>query len=378
MIHKINRTLRINVKNIPGWHTKRKILIIEADDWGSIRMPSNETYFRLKKWKRDLVGENVFDKFDTIESAEDLYALFRLLKSYRDKNGNFAKMTPFCNVANPDFGKIKNDNFQTYHYKTYKETIDHYQQVSSIFDLWEQGIKEGIFFPQYHGREHLTVPLYMRYLQTGNEDLLFGFENEFCSVPLNNMPAIVKSFRPGFYFDNQEDFSFLENALTDGVLIFRDTFGINPDVFCPSNAVFHDKFKPLLLESGIKTTVETGKRYIPDGNGGYTTKYYINGRKDKSGIITYGRNCLFEPLKDGLEISLKNVMNQIKASFRWRKPAIIATHRVNFVGGLYNGNREMGLKALGLLLEKVLETWPDVEFMNSSEFSKLIHNYLEK
>ena len=25
--------------NIPGWTTNRKIIVIESDDWGSIRMP---------------------------------------------------------------------------------------------------------------------------------------------------------------------------------------------------------------------------------------------------------------------------------------------------------------------------------------------------
>ncbi|NTW32234.1 MAG: hypothetical protein HGB12_06370 [Bacteroidetes bacterium] len=33
--------------NIPGWRTDRKILVIESDDWGSIRMPSKETYSGL-------------------------------------------------------------------------------------------------------------------------------------------------------------------------------------------------------------------------------------------------------------------------------------------------------------------------------------------
>lgn len=33
-----------NLLNIPGWRTNRKIVVIESDDWGSIRMPSQEVY----------------------------------------------------------------------------------------------------------------------------------------------------------------------------------------------------------------------------------------------------------------------------------------------------------------------------------------------
>jgi hypothetical protein len=29
-----------NLANLPGWCTNRKIVVIESDDWGSIRMPS--------------------------------------------------------------------------------------------------------------------------------------------------------------------------------------------------------------------------------------------------------------------------------------------------------------------------------------------------
>jgi hypothetical protein len=192
------------------------------------------------------------------------------------------------------------------------------------------------------------------------------------------LPSLIKSFRPGFYFDNWEEFTWLENSLTDGVKIFENTFGRKPDVFCPSNGVFHDKFKPLLIDSGIKTTVESGKRYVPDGKGGYTTKYFINGRKDNLEIITYGRNCRFEPLEDGLNRCMKNVINQIKAAFRWGKPAVLATHRVNFVGDLDKKNRELGLEALTSLLQNILQTWPDIEFMNSAEFSNLLHNSLLK
>ena len=37
-----------NLSNLPGWRTKRKIVVIESDDWGSIRMPSKRAYEELK------------------------------------------------------------------------------------------------------------------------------------------------------------------------------------------------------------------------------------------------------------------------------------------------------------------------------------------
>ena len=48
----IRQTIRQNILNIPGWRTNRHIVVIESDDWGSIRMPSKEVYDKLKTYGR--------------------------------------------------------------------------------------------------------------------------------------------------------------------------------------------------------------------------------------------------------------------------------------------------------------------------------------
>ena len=40
----INQYISRTLLNLPGFHTNRKIVVIESDDWGSIRMPSREIY----------------------------------------------------------------------------------------------------------------------------------------------------------------------------------------------------------------------------------------------------------------------------------------------------------------------------------------------
>jgi hypothetical protein len=57
----------------------------------------------------------------------------------------------------------------------------------------------------------------------------------------------------------------------------------------------------------------------------------------------------------------------MEAAFRWKKPANISTHRVNFVGGIDEANREKGLKELKKLLNTIVKTWPDVEFMSTRD-----------
>ena len=39
-------TLRL-ATNLRGWKTRRKLLVIESDDWGAIRMPGRQAWERL-------------------------------------------------------------------------------------------------------------------------------------------------------------------------------------------------------------------------------------------------------------------------------------------------------------------------------------------
>ena len=51
----IKQTITHNLLNIPGWRTKRHIVVIESDDWGSIRMPSKEVYKECTLAKRPIL-----------------------------------------------------------------------------------------------------------------------------------------------------------------------------------------------------------------------------------------------------------------------------------------------------------------------------------
>ena len=85
------------------------------------------------------------------------------------------------------------------------------------------------------------------------------------------------------------------------------------------------------------------------------------------------RNCFFEPT---LVKNSSNIVNQtlkeIEIAFRWDKPAIISSHRVNYIGSLDIQNRVRNAIKLDELIGNILKKWPDVEFMTSVELGVLI------
>ena len=84
------------------------------------------------------------------------------------------------------------------------------------------------------------------------------------------------------------------------------------------------------------------------------------------------RNIVFEPTHDISVDWVNYSLKQIETAFRWNRPAIISSHRVNFCGHIDPNNRKKGINALKELLHKMVNKWPEVEFMAANELGDLI------
>jgi hypothetical protein len=84
------------------------------------------------------------------------------------------------------------------------------------------------------------------------------------------------------------------------------------------------------------------------------------------------RNASFEPSSNNSTDPVNSCLHQIEIAFRWGKPAIISSHRVNYIKIIDPENASNGLRKLDLLLSKILLRWPEVEFLTSAELGNLI------
>lgn len=95
---------------------KRKIIVIESDDWGSIRVPSRKDYDDLMA-EGYAMDKRPYERYDTLETDEDIKALSAVLCKYRDFKGRHPIITLNFLSANPDFIMIKKDDYGIYHYE---------------------------------------------------------------------------------------------------------------------------------------------------------------------------------------------------------------------------------------------------------------------
>ncbi len=359
-----------NLSNLPGWRTKRKIVVIESDDWGSIRMPSKKVYEKLKRKGIDLdSGDSYrYNQNDTLATADDLAALYGVLAKFKDKDGHHPVITAVSLVANPDFEKIRSSGFKEYYYEPFTETLQKYGRTDA-FDLWKEGVKNNLFVPQFHGREHLNVATWMRALQKNDGDSRLAFDHNMWGF--NNRHPFGLYYQAAFDLEYEKDIKVQEQIISDGLQLFKTLHAYEATFFVPPNGPFNNTLEKTAAENGIKFISASKIQRESLGNGQTRKVLHWLGQKNNHGQHYITRNCFFEPSQHGKEW-VDSCLNDISIAFKWHKPAVISSHRVNYIGSLAPSNRHRGLKQLEKLLSEIVRKWPGVEFMTSVKLGNLI------
>jgi len=337
-------------------------------------MPSRDVYEKcLKAGYR--VDKIAYEKYDSLASENDLELLFDVLSSFKDKMNKHPVLTANIIVANPDFEKIKKDNFREYHYELVTETFKKYPEHSNNLNLWMDGLKNGLFFPQSHGREHLNVSEFMSDLKNHDKDLIFAVNHGMPGIiPYGNANRKGNSYVEALRYHSCDDKFEKLKIVLDGLNHFEEIFGYCSESFIPNNYFWSPDFDKYISQHGVKYYQGNRKmREIQlDGSKKFHTHYL--GKKNKNGQYYLVRNAVFEPSLHKLKIKdpVSKCISDISAAFIMKKPAIICSHRVNYVGYIDKTNRDKNLKLLEELLKQILKKWNYVEFMNSVELGHLI------
>jgi hypothetical protein len=365
------RSVLKDFTNIPGWKTKRHIVVFESDDWGSIRMPDTKSFERLEHMGIDLRSADAerYNQNDNLATGRDLESLFEVLSKLRDGHGNHAVFTPVCIVANPDFKKIADSGFEEYFYEPFTETLQRFPGCENSFDLWKEGISRSLFVPQMHGREHLNVMAWMKDLQAGDRHALSAFRKKVWGFVPSSYPQV--DYQAAFLITDSADLEYHKEVIKSGLDLFEELLGYRAAFFVPPNGVINNALNATLAENGIELRYVSKIQNETIGPGRSRKRLHYLGQQDKHGIRYIIRNCFFEPSQVGRDW-VDYCLRDINTAFRLRKPAIIGTHRVNYIGSLNPENRDKGLNQLGTLLARIKKHWPDVEFLTTARLGDLM------
>lgn len=366
---------RKELYNMFGWRTKRHLVVIESDDWGTIRMPSREAYEEFMR-RGIHVDRDPYCRYDNLATKHDLENLFEVLHSVKDKNGHPAVITANTLSANPIFDKIRESDFTQYYFEPFTETLKRDAAHADAFEMWQQGVAEGVFHPQSHGREHLYVKKWLRSLRNGDPVTRTAFDLGTWGLTAHVDPSIKEYYMGAFNSSKDEDIMEFEKIIDDALRMFKDIFGYESKSFTPTTYEWSPKIEPCLIEHGVRYVQGTFQQKVPIGDDEGVKVLYrgFQGTRTKAGLIRLFRNCFFEPSTKGNYDWYSDCMNRIELAFKHGKAANISAHRVNFIGSIDSKNTDKTLPEFKRLLQAIVKRWPNVEFVTSDQLGEIIEN----
>ena len=355
-----------NLKNLRGWRTPRKLVAFAVDDYANVRVDSPKALERLSEAGLDL--SSPFDHLDTVETRQDLEALFEVLDSVRDRRGRPAIFTAYAMSANPDFGRILK-NGEKYYYETVSDTFSRLaSEQAAAYDgawaLWQEGIVKSLIRPQFHGREHLNIDLFEHKLRQKSPDVMANLANKSLAGITDDPAMSGVGFTHAFGLNDRSQLDRHREILRDGLELFEKVWGFRSITFTPPAQRLHPSLFEVAEGSGVVSIDKPLRCMRAMGAGTERREINCSGRQRGQAHVTVVRNVVFEPNKNMGFDPVERAMQQISAAFRWRKPAIVSSHRVNYCGHIDESNRKRGLDALGVLLQRMTHRWPDVEFIS--------------
>lgn len=364
---------RKELYNMFGWRTKRHLVVIESDDWGTIRMPSREVYEEFMR-RGIRVDRDPYCRYDNLATKHDLENLFEVLQSVKDKNGHPAVITANTLSANPMFDKIRESEFSKYYFEPFTETLKRDATHVDAFEMWKEGMAAGVFHPQSHGREHLYVKKWLQTLCNGDKVTRTAFDLGTWGLTAHVDTSIKEYYMGAFNSSEDADIRAFEIIIDDALRMFKKIFGYDSQSFTPTTYEWSPKIEPCLVQHGVKYIQSTFQQKVPigDDQGAKVTYRGFQGTRTKAGLIRLHRNCFWEPSTKESYDWFGDCLKRIEIAFKWGKAANISIHRVNFIGSIDSKNTDRNLPELKRLLQEIVKRWPDMEFVTSDELGAII------
>ena len=361
--------------NFRSVKTNEKLLIIESDDWGSLRTESQNIRKELNEINTGYT-KNPYIQYDGLANSEDLQALFEMFSKIKNDEGLSPQLTAnFC-MGNPDFDKIRAKNYQEFFLERFDQSILKNKEGDKVLELWSEGINKSLIKPQLHGREHLHALAWLSELRQGNPDLLKAFELSVWGIPYK---AISSQRRANLQaaldvYNMKGEEAFQVNWIKEAAQNFEDYFGFKSKTFIAPAYIWSGNLHGALAEVGIESLQGIKLQYEPSGTSYKRRLRFLGERCKLSGLMFYPRNVFFEPSLYPNKDWYTETLLGIKKAFDHNQPAIIGSHRINYIGKLEEKNRTENLRILKQILTKVVNLYPDIQFISSDKLPKKLLN----
>src|SRR5690554_6153275 len=165
---------------------------------------------------------------------------------------------------------------------------------------------------------------------------------------LHDSPEFPSKWTDAFSYWDPKEIPAIKHILQEGIINFKKIYGYGATCFTPPAQQFPESLESFLPKLGIKAMDKPLYSSKHIGFGKHRRRFHYIKQNRDTGLLELVRNVVFEPTDSNID-HVDKAIKQVEAAFRWNRPAIISSHRVNFSGGIDPKNRKKGLDNLNLL-----------------------------
>jgi hypothetical protein len=359
-IIKTVRQIRRKTTNA-GFRFGRPLLLLQSDDWGRVGVRDEEGREELRSAGLNL-GERPYDLY-SLETVEDVTAIAETLESVKDSVGQPACLEMNFVTANVDFGISAAQSFASIALKPLVEGLPGSWRRPGLYEAYREGIERRVFTASLHGATHFCQQPVSESLAHDGErgELLRTLWRAETPYIYWRMPWIGYEYwnpnrEPAERFISaEEQHRWIQFAAES----FQRFFGQPAVSACAPGYRANDATARMWQEQGI--------RVAQNGPGAMRAPHF-----DKLGLLHSYRSADFEPALNA-ELRLDDCLLAARKWFAAGLPFIVSAHSINFHSTLAPF-RQGTLPLLRDLLCGLMNTHPDILFVNSKQLLEIIEN----
>ncbi len=317
---------------------RHPVCIVESDDWG----PGEASH------------------------AGALSRIREVLLRHRDVEGRPACMTIGVLLAVPDCAAIAKADGSAYARQTLLDP-----RHAPIRETLQAGERTGCFALQLHGMEHIWPASLMNAVLIEDPEVS-GWLRDGVGWHTEALPSALQSrWVDGSVLPSRGlDASDIKLAVDEETSLFEQVFGCVPRVVVPPTFVWNATVERAWAAKGVNVVITPGRRLTgrdAQGRPAMSDRSILNAQKGDGGVIYLVRDVYFEP---ALGHRAATVVPEIAQRFALGRPALLETHRFNFVRS--EAECTLSLNELDALFGQVRDSWPDLRFMSSERLVGLL------
>ena len=346
------------------WH-RLKAVVFESDDWGLCAWSADEQALRVLADTpafRTPAGRRYAGS--TLESANDVRALAATLAEFRGGDGFPAVWQANMVVAAPDFERLHAPLFEApiVPLRDYPDVPSRWRRPGAWEEV-QRAVEEGVWWPELHGLHHVPETAWLRALRRGAADARRAHEQQ---------SAVCLAVESSGEHDPSEPAADRTRRLELAVQKFTALTGAAPRSFCPPDYRYDEHTRADLQRLGIQILQGRGEQHgarFPK-----LRRLLLRGRwpGDWSTSLEMPLRIAFEPraLPDGgPRLDAETTHRAAREAWKRGQPAVISTHRVNYVH-LDAGSSAAGRAQLADLLARL--TADGAVFLVDTEVRQLL------